>query len=122
MNTTEANVAAVTADFQVNKHQALNLSTTQIKNKTVENRNKETSPVTFSKEAAQDMTEALNEYTENLNINYGFSIREDLKNQVVVEIKNKDTNETIKQFPPEEMLEIKQKMAELVGLIFDVKA
>ena len=66
------------------------------------------------------MAEALNEYSEDLQTNFGFSVREDLNNQIIVEIKNKETNETIKQFPPEELVEIKEKMGELMGLIFDI--
>lgn len=89
----------------------------QLRNKAADNQE---SPVSFTKNEIMDMTEALNEYTQDLQTNLGFSIREEgIGKQIVVEIKNTDTNEVIKQFPPEEMLEIKARMEELVGLIFD---
>lgn len=89
----------------------------QLRNKAADNQE---SPVSFTKNEIMDMTEALNEYTRDLQTNLGFSIREEgIGKQIVVEIKNTDTNEVIKQFPPEEMLEIKARMEELVGLIFD---
>ena len=68
---------------------------------------------------AIEMAEILNEYMEDLQTNIGFHIREDLNHQVVVEIKDRNTNELIKQIPTEEMLKIKEKMEELTGLIFD---
>ena len=70
-------------------------------------------------EEAMEMAEVLNEYMDDLQTNIGFHIREDMNRQVVVEIKDKNTNELIKQIPTEEMLKIKEKMEELTGLIFD---
>lgn len=72
--------------------------------------------------AAVEMAETLNEYMNDLQTNIGFYIREDLGHQVVVEIKNRETDELIKQIPTEEMLKIKEKMEELTGLIFDTRA
>lgn len=123
MNTTNANIAAVATDFTIEKSQAGSQTGTlppasQDKDKPVQSRE---SSVSFTKREILEMTEALNEYTEELNTNLGFSVREGANKQIVVEIKNTDTNETIKQFPPEELLEIKEKMAELVGLIFEVE-
>ena len=42
-----------------------------------------------------------------------------LNHQVIVEIKNRKTNELVKQIPSEELVTIKEKMAELTGLLFD---
>ncbi len=69
---------------------------------------------------AKEMVEALNEYMDVLQTNLGFSIREDLDHHpVVVEIKNRQTNELVKQIPSEELLAIMEKMKELNGIIFD---
>lgn len=73
----------------------------------------------FSNKETQEMVEVLNEFMDDLQTNLGFSIREDLNHQVVVEIKDRKTDELIKQIPTEEMLMIKEKMEELTGLIFD---
>jgi flagellar protein FlaG len=70
-------------------------------------------------QAVEEMTEVLNEYMDDLQTNLGFSIREDLENQVVVEIKNRETDELIRQIPSEELLTIMENMRELNGIIFD---
>ena len=72
-----------------------------------------------SVEQMKELREELNEQMEELQTNLGFSISEEHDNKVVVEIKNRDTQEIIKQIPPEEMLDIQEKMAELTGLLFD---
>ena len=118
MNTTNSTVSSVSADFQIEKQKALNPTAVQVKNNVFENKIN-SADVSFSKQEINEMIEALNEYSEDLQTNFGFSVRELMHKQIVVEIKNKATDETIKQFPPEELLEIKEKMAELIGLMFD---
>ncbi len=73
---------------------------------------------TLSAEEAEQVTADLNEYLNGFQTNLSFSISEKL-NQVIVEIKNKETNELIKQIPSEEILELREKMEELAGLLFD---
>lgn len=123
MNTNNTAVTSVKSDFQVERHQAINPAANQAnRNQSAVNRADkvaEAEKSSMSTEQVQDMTETLNEYTEDIQTNLGFNIREELNNQIVVEIKNKQTDEVIKQVPPEELIEIKEKMGELVGLIFD---
>ncbi len=73
----------------------------------------------FSVNETLKITSELNELMEDLQTNLGFYIREDLDHQVVVEIKDRSTDELIRQIPSEEMLQIREKMLELNGLIFD---
>ncbi len=73
----------------------------------------------LSLEELEVVTEELNEYMDDLQTNLGFSIHKKLNHQVVVEIKNRDTDELIKQIPSEELLGIKEKMEELTGILFD---
>jgi flagellar protein FlaG len=68
---------------------------------------------------AKEITEILNDYMDDLQTNLGFSIREDLGSQVIVEIKNRKTDEMVKQIPSEELLRIMENMKELSGIIFD---
>ena len=72
--------------------------------------------------ATLKVTNELNELMDDLQTNLGFYIREDMDHQIVVEIKDKSTDELVRQIPSEEMLLIKDKMLELNGLIFDQKA
>jgi flagellar protein FlaG len=80
---------------------------------------KETQNQTLSAKNTKELTEHMNEIMDDLQTSLGFSIREELNHQVVVEIKDRKTNELIKQIPSEELLVIKEKMEEFTGLIFD---
>ena len=57
----------------------------------------------LSAEETKQITEDLNEYMSDLQTNLRFSMYEKLNHQVVVEIKNKATDELIKQIPSEEI-------------------
>ncbi len=81
-----------------------------------ENKDKENS---LSAEALKEVATEINEIMDDLQTSLGFSIREELNNQVVVEIKDRKTHEVIKQIPAEELLTIKEKMEELTGLLLD---
>ncbi|MEA2061001.1 MAG: flagellar protein FlaG [Thermodesulfobacteriota bacterium] len=72
-------------------------------------------------QALEEIAEELNEYMDDLQTNLGFIVKEEFNHQVVVEIKNRKTDELVKQIPAEELLEIKEKMEELTGLLFDQK-
>jgi flagellar protein FlaG len=70
-------------------------------------------------EEIKNLAETLNEYMDDLQTDLGFFMHEKLNHQVIVEIKNRKTDELIKQIPSEELVMIKEKMAELTGLLFD---
>jgi flagellar protein FlaG len=72
-------------------------------------------PAKEMKELAND----LNEYMDVLQTDLGFFINKDLNDTVIVEIKNRKTNELVKQIPSEEIVQIREKMAELTGLLLD---
>ena len=88
-------------------------------NKVQAKKNEDPQDESLSPDDVKEMAEALNEYMDDLQTNLGFSIREDLDHQVVVEIKNRKTDELIKQIPSEELLKIMENMKELNGIIFD---
>ena len=94
------------------------LAEKDVQTKNLEQQEKETPEVAELKE----ITEDLNEYMSDLQTNLGFSIHKNLNHQIIVEIKNKDTNELIKQIPSEELVVIREKMAELTGLLLDTKS
>ncbi len=85
------------------------------------NKIKEEQERKFSTEQAEQLATQMNEIMDDLQTSLGFSIREDLDHQVVVEITDRKTKELIKQIPTEEMLAIKEKMEEFSGLLFDQK-
>ncbi len=75
----------------------------------------------LSAKETKQITEDLNEYMSDLQTNLRFSMYEKLDHQVVVEIKNRQTDELIKQIPSEEILELRVKMEELTGMLLDEK-
>ncbi len=87
-------------------------------NKNTDKKNNENS---ISDKMLKNITEDLNDYMDDLQTDLGFVVNKDEDNQVIVEIKNRKTNEVIKQIPSKELLEIKKKMEELTGLLFDHK-
>lgn len=68
-----------------------------------------------------DLSKELNNFMDDSRTSLGFVMHEKLDNQVVVEIKDKETGEVIRQIPPEELLKIREKMIEQTGLLFDQK-
>jgi flagellar protein FlaG len=64
------------------------------------------------------MVDTLNEYMDELQTDLGFSIH-DKTNQVIVSVTNRKTDELIRQIPAEELVTIREKMAELTGLILN---
>lgn len=72
-----------------------------------------------SSEEIKKLPDTLNEYMDHLQTDLSFFMHEKLNHQVIVEIKNRKTDELIKQVPPEELVTIKEKMSELMGLLFD---
>lgn len=72
-----------------------------------------------SREAMEELKDALNDQMNELQTKIGFAISEEFDDEVVVEIRNKDTDELIKQIPPDDALKIRDKMAKLTGLLFD---
>ncbi len=73
----------------------------------------------FTVEEIEDLSKELNSYMDDLQTNLGFSIHEKIDDQVIVEITDRETGELIRQIPSEELLSIREKMAELTGLLFD---
>ena len=70
-------------------------------------------------EEIKKIADTLNQYMDDLQTDLGFSMHEKLNHQVIVEIKNRSTDELVKQIPAEELVTIREKMLELTGLLFD---
>ncbi|MBF0389468.1 MAG: flagellar protein FlaG [Desulfamplus sp.] len=68
---------------------------------------------------AQKMVDELNDYMDELHTSLGFSVSKDPNNQVIFQIRDRKTDEVIRQIPTEEIQKIKEKMTELTGLLLD---
>lgn len=89
--------------------------------KTVD-KQKEDDKLKSSMKDANKLVEELNDYMNDLQTSLGFSVTKDPENQIVFQIKDRSTNEVIKQIPSEEIQKIKEKMDELTGLLLDQHA
>ncbi|HNY66990.1 MAG TPA: flagellar protein FlaG [Deltaproteobacteria bacterium] len=73
---------------------------------------------TLSADDVQRDIEAINDQLESMNRSIRFSI-DDSSKDVVVKVVNKDTGEVIKQFPPEQVLKLRERLNEMAGLLVE---
>ncbi len=66
----------------------------------------------------EEIVEALNEHMDMLKTSLGFSINKKA-DQIVVTVKNRESDEIIRQIPAEELIKIQEKMEELTGLLLN---
>lgn len=78
---------------------------------------KETAKKADDKFIKQTVEEA-NDLMNRLDTKLEFSV-DDSTNDTIVKIINKEKDELIRQIPPEEVLYLRQKLHELVGIIYD---
>ena len=77
---------------------------------------KELKPSEIKKEDVEAMVDALKDLTETLQTKLNFSV-DDGTNNIVVKVIDKDTDQVIKQIPPESLLELQEKMQALTGFL-----
>ena len=73
------------------------------------------------KNAVKLQTEELNQVVDLFNYQLRFEI-DDRLGKVIVKIIDKETGETIRQIPPEDMLNIMARIDEVLGMMFDERA
>ncbi len=67
------------------------------------------------------IVDALQETLNRLNERIVFSIHKET-GEVVVKVVDPKTNKVIKQIPPEELLKLREKLDELIGILFEARA
>jgi len=72
-------------------------------------------------EQAEKVAEALTENTYLLNISLQFKVDREA-DRIVVSVLDRDTEEVIRQIPPEEVLELSKSLDHMVGLLFNTTA
>ncbi|NPB09018.1 MAG: flagellar protein FlaG [Thermodesulfobacteria bacterium] len=68
----------------------------------------------------KEMIGAVQEELERLNVRLVFNVDEKT-GEIVVQVVDPKTNEVIRQIPPEELLRIREKLDELVGILFEAR-
>lgn len=79
---------------------------------------KEIPPSKILKEDVEEMVEVLKDLTETLQTKLNFSVN-DSTNDIVVKVIDRETDEVIRQIPPEELLKLQEKMQDLTGFLLN---
>lgn len=82
--------------------------------------NQESIQLKPKEEQLQQALDRVKDGFEKVNIGFEYFIDEKT-NREVVKVIDKDTEEVIRQFPPEEILNMLQKMYEMLGILIDKK-
>ncbi len=77
--------------------------------------------VTPSHEKVQAAVKQLQQIAASMDIKLNFKLST-TDNTVVVKVLNRETNEVIREIPPENIRRLADRMAELNGLLFDSRA
>ncbi len=73
----------------------------------------------ISREEIQGIVDSLSEHINALTqTTINFSVSEETE-QIIVRVINRETDELIRQIPPEELVALRVKMEELTGIIFN---
>ncbi len=83
-----------------------------------DNARKTSMPESVSLPEVEEIVTALNDHMDMLKTTLGFSIDKNAE-KIVVTVKNRVSDEVIRQIPAEELLTIQAKMEELSGLILN---
>lgn len=92
-----------------------------VNNGKMETQDKQEDKKKLNKDDVSTMTAALNDFMENLNCNLEFKFYDKL-DQLSVKMVDKQTQEVIKEFPPEEVMKAMIKTKEWIGVFLDKNA
>lgn len=73
------------------------------------------------KAEVESAVESINDAIEHINRALRFSIHEDTQ-RIMVKVINIDTDEVIKELPPEDVLDTVARIREMIGLLIDERA
>ena len=74
----------------------------------------------LSSEQTKALTEEVGSYLKEFNIQLDYSV-EEKTGDLVVQVRDRDSGEVIRQIPPEALLKLREKLKELRGVLFDGK-
>jgi flagellar protein FlaG len=72
----------------------------------------------LSSEVLSKVAEEIQDRFDAMGAKLGFSIREETED-IVMEVRERESGDLIRQIPSEEVLALREKLNELVGLLFD---
>ena len=75
----------------------------------------------LSAQEVENTVVALNDVFEQANVSVRYRVDEDT-DDLVITLVNRDTEEVLRQVPPDQILKMRQRLEEVMGLIFDSTA
>ncbi len=66
----------------------------------------------------KEVLESFKDLSKTIQTRLGFSVHEK-NNEIVVSVFDKESNELIRQFPSDEMLDLQDKMSDMAGFLFN---
>jgi flagellar protein FlaG len=75
----------------------------------------------ISPDQTRELVESVKNYLADLNTNLNFEVHEKT-GKLVVKVVDRNTREVIRQIPPEDLLQLYDKLEELRGVLFSGKA
>ena len=110
--------AKITTLSELKQAKSSSANTKRAESRTSEQKSEDTGNQTqLTRKDVEDMVEALEDFANTVQTRLNFSIDDDTED-VVVKIMDKETGDVIKQFPAEEILELREKMQDLNGFLF----
>lgn len=96
---------------------------TEAKQETFERQGDISSDVQLANETyIEEMTEKIQQYLDNRNINIAFSTYGSKNEKIAVTVTEKETGKVIREIPVEEIQRLSVRMDELMGMIFNDQA
>lgn len=84
----------------------------------LKNDNEQDGPLTPNE--VSETVEEMNSFLQNIQRNLSFSVDEQLGESVIL-VKDAESDEVIRQIPSEELVVLRKKMDDVVGILFDTK-
>lgn len=78
----------------------------------------EVTPKEIPEEKLKDAVQVANDFLKNVDLQFKFSVDEKTQKEVV-EVYDQATGEKLKQFPPEEILNMLENMYDMLGILVD---
>jgi flagellar protein FlaG len=73
------------------------------------------------KEIAKETVDYFNKFVKEVQVDLRYEV-DDKTNEVVIQIFEKGTDKLIRQIPPDAILQLKQRISDLLGIIYDETA
>ncbi|WP_413701350.1 flagellar protein FlaG [Psychromonas sp. KJ10-10] len=73
-----------------------------------------------SSSTVKETVEEMNAFFQNMQRNLSFSVDEE-SGEKVISVRDSETEEVIRQIPSEELVVLRKKMDDVVGILFDTK-